>query len=265
LENNQHNTGDPERKYMVWFFAGGETRDDKFNIFTGSFIRLMKQIMASDFDFIKGIYFRMPMMNVAWALNNSQKPGPVSGKSRLAYRGFQQLISKDISPDTQLIIVSSSSGSVVAAQSACYLAEMNKDNTYFRKPFHLALGASMVSRESDLFKQIVRYQEEGIIGTLVFDELQDEGDSSNGVGGKTRGEAWRNAFGLMFPVLSGKFSGPSFLNTDPVKGHLHRRRSQTVRKAIDFIEVLLIRHQLAGDQYKEKAKEVIKEELSKRN
>jgi hypothetical protein len=247
---------------MVWFFAGGETRDDKFNIFTGSFIRLMKKIMDRDFDFIKGIYFRMPMMNVAWALNNSQKPIPVSDRHKLTNNGFNQLISNGVTTDTQLIIVSSSSGSVVAAQTACYLAEMNKNRAWFRKPFHLALGASMVSGESDLFKQITKYREEGIIGTLVFDDLQDEGDSSNGVGGKTRGEAWGNAFGLMFPVFSRKFSGPSFLNTDPVKGHLHRRRSQTVRKAIDFIEVLLVKHNLAGDQYKEKAKSVIEQELS---
>jgi hypothetical protein len=28
-----------KNRYMVWFFAGGETRDNRFNIFTGSFIR----------------------------------------------------------------------------------------------------------------------------------------------------------------------------------------------------------------------------------
>lgn len=43
---------------MVWFFAGAETRDNRFNIFTGSFIRLIKQILVEDFEVIKGIYFR---------------------------------------------------------------------------------------------------------------------------------------------------------------------------------------------------------------
>jgi len=27
-----------DTRYKVWFFGGGETRDDKFNVFTGSFI-----------------------------------------------------------------------------------------------------------------------------------------------------------------------------------------------------------------------------------
>ena len=29
--------GNTNDKYKVWFFAGGETRDDRFNIFTGSY------------------------------------------------------------------------------------------------------------------------------------------------------------------------------------------------------------------------------------
>ncbi len=48
-------------------------------------------------------------------------------------------------------------------------------------------------------------------------------------------------------MVIGKYKRPSFLNTHPVKGHLHRRRSQTVRKALDFIEVLLVKNNLAGD------------------
>jgi len=47
--DNHHETSYMDEKYMIWFFAGGETRDDRFNIFTGSFIRLMKQILVDDF------------------------------------------------------------------------------------------------------------------------------------------------------------------------------------------------------------------------
>jgi hypothetical protein len=61
-------------KYKVYFFAGGETRDERFNIFTGSFIRLMTKIMKEDLKFIKGTYFRYLIMNVIWALNNAQRP-----------------------------------------------------------------------------------------------------------------------------------------------------------------------------------------------
>jgi len=244
-------------KTMIWFFAGGETRDNKFNVFTGSFIRLMKQMAESQFEFIKGIYYPTPMLNVAWALNNAQKPIKPGLSNRFSETAFRQMISNGYCPDTQLVIVSSSSGSVVAAQAACYLAEVNRNRLFFKKPFNLALGATMISKESDLYNQLKTYQKEGLIGKIVFDELQDEGDDSSGIGSITRAKAWSNAFGLMFPVFSKKFKSPSFLNTHPVRGHLHRRRSQTVQKAVDFIKVMFIDHNLAGDHYSEKAKAVI--------
>jgi hypothetical protein len=121
----------------------------------------------------------------------------------------------------------------------------------------------MISKESEIFRKLVGYQKKGIIGKIIYDDLQDEGDSSNGVGGTSRRQAWTNAFGLIFPVLSRKFSGPSFLNTHPVKGHLHRRRSHTVQKALDFVEIILVKHNLAGDHYREKAKIFLAEESLK--
>lgn len=250
-------------KYMVWFFAGGESRDNKFNMFTGSFIKFMKQILGDDFDLVKGIYFSMPMMNVAWALNNSQAPLPDPDKKEILQVALQQMIHDSFFPDTRLVIVSSSSGSVVAAQVACYIAERNRDWLILRVPFDIALGATMISKESEIFRKLVAYQKKGIIGKIIYDDLQDEGDSSKGVGGTSRRQAWANAFGLMFPQLTGKHSGPSFLNTHPVKGHLHRRRSQTVQKALDFVEVILVKHNLAGDHYREKAKLLLTEESLK--
>jgi hypothetical protein len=252
--------GNINDKYKVWFFAGGETRDNRFNIFTGSFIGLMKKIMGDDFEFIKGIYYKSPMMNVIWALNNAQKPVANSTNNKIFITAFQQIINEELAPETQLVITSSSSGSVVAAQTACYLAEKNRNKIYFRKPFHLVLGASMISPKSDLFNQLIHYQKEGIIGIILHDEIQDEGDTSAGVGGASKMEAYRNAFGLMFPCFSGKFNGPSFLNTNPDTGHIHRRRSKTVQKAIDYINIILIKNRLAGDYYGEKALEVIKNE-----
>jgi hypothetical protein len=65
----------------------------------------------------------------------------------------------------------------------------------------------------------------------------------------------------LFPLLSVNFKGPSFLNTNSKTGHIHRRRSQTVQKAIDYINIILVQHKLAGDLYKEKAISVIKEEI----
>ena len=261
MSDGYHTERDINEKYKVWFFAGGETRDDKFNVFTGSYIRLMNKILHNDFEFIKGIYFKYPMMNVLWALNNSQKPIIGHDDNKIFMTAFSQILNAGLAPDTQLVITSSSSGSVVAAQTACYLAKKNRNKVYFRKPFHIVLGASMISSKSALYQQLVRYQEEGTIGIILHDEVHDEGDTSAGVGGTSRIEAYRNAFGLMFPIFSREFNGPSFLNTNPVTGHIHRRRSQTVRKAIDYIDIILVKNNLAGDYYREKALSVIKNEV----
>ena len=245
--------------YKVWFFAGAETRDDRFNTFTGSFIKLMKQILEEDFEFIKGVYYNSNIANVIWALNNAQQPIANPENNRITSSSFSQIVANGINRDAQLVITSSSAGSIVAAQAACYLAMKNRNRTYFTRPFHLVLGASMISTESELYRSLLSYQREGTIGTILHDELQDADDNSRGVGGRSRAEAYRNALGIVFPFFSRRFKGPSFLNTHPEKGHIHRKRSMTVQKALDYIEIILVRHKLAGHHYCEKAAILLKE------
>lgn len=262
-ESNSGLSDDLRGRYKVWFFAGGESGNNKFNVFTGSFIRLMRQILENDFELVKGIYYRLPVSNVVWALNHSQKPVTNPQGSRIIEAAFQQITHEASLPGTQIVIVSSSSGSVVAAQAACFLAKKHKEKQIFAKPFHIALGATMISKESELFALLLKYQDEGIISKIIYDDLQDEGDSSNGVGSTTRVKAWANAFGLMFPWFSKKYMRPSFLNTNPVRGHLHRRRSQTLRKALDFVEVILVKHNLAGDHYRQRVLSVLEQKAGK--
>jgi hypothetical protein len=260
-QENYQAEGDINNRYKILFFAGGETRDDKFNTFTGAFIGLMKKILGTDFDFIKGVYYKYPIMNVYRALNLAQNPVENPENEKFILIAFRQIIDACRNPETQLVIISSSSGSVIAAQTACYMVKMNINTYYFKKPFHLVLGASMISPQSNLYKQLINYREEGKIGIILNDEMQDEGDTSFGVGGATRMEAYRNALGLMFPFFSRKYNGPSFLNTNPERGHIHRRRSQTVLKAIDYVKKILIEHKLAGNLYKEKASSVLLNEF----
>ena len=59
----------------------------------------------------------------------------------------------------------------------------------------------MISEKSDLYRQLLHYQKEGTIGTIIHSEVQDEGDTSAGVGGTTRMEAYGNAFGLDVSVV----------------------------------------------------------------
>jgi len=252
-----------DKTYRVFFFAGGETRDDLFNVFTGSFISFLSKIMEQNFFLIKGIYFKYPMFNVIWGLNNGQKPISDPAKSKITSSALRQLLPENKNCESIVIILSSSSGSIVAAQSACYLAAENILHSYYKNPIHLVLGTTFIAKESELFRKLLEFKKSGILGTIVFDELQDEGDSIYGAAGRSRAEAWSNAIGLIMPWFSKKFMAPSFLNTDPVKGHLHRRRSQTVQKAIDFIEIIFIRNNLAGDYYRGKAQSVLVNEKNK--
>jgi hypothetical protein len=245
--------------YKVWFFAGAETRDDRFNTFTGSFIRLMKEILEDDFDFIKGVFYNSNLANVIWALNNAQRPVFEPHRNKIILSAFRQMVTSGYNRNHQLIITSSSAGTIVAAQAACYLAAENRNRDYFSKPFHIVLGASMIADESDLYRQLLDHQKEGLIGKIVHDDIQDENDNSRGIGGLTRFEAYRNALGIAFPGISRRFSGPSFLNTHPEKGHIHRKRSMTVQKALDYIDIILVKHKLAGNHYMEKAAALLRE------
>ena len=247
------------KNYKVWFFAGAETRDDRFNAFTGSFIRMMKEIFGEDFDYIKGVFYNSNLSNVIWALNNAQRPLSHPGTNSITSGSLRQMVPNGYDRDAQLVITSSSSGSIVAAQLACYLSEQNRNHAYFSKPFHLVLGASMIASRSHLYRQLLKHQKEGIIGTILHDEIQDEDDNAFGVGGSTRFEAYRNAIGISFPFLSGRFKGPSFLNTHPEKGHIHRKRSMTVEKALDYIDIILVKHKLAGQLYSKKALKLLKD------
>lgn len=245
-------------KYKVWFIAGAETRDGRFNTFTGSFITLMKEILKEDFDYIKGVFYSSNIINVIWALNNAQKPIPDPAGNRIVSAAFRQIISEKNDRDTQVVITSSSSGSIVAAQLAYYLANKNRNKEYLNRPFHLVLGASMIASESGLYRSLLNYQKEGIIGIILHDEIQDADDNTRGIGGETRIEAYRNAIGVAFPFFSKRYKGPSFLNTHPEKGHIHRKRSMTVQKALDYIDIILVKHKLAGPYYKEKAEDLIR-------
>jgi hypothetical protein len=252
-----------DKDYRVFFFAGGETRDDHFNVFTGSFINSLSKIMDKNFFLIKGIYFKYPVFNVIWGLNNGQKPISDPAKNKITSSALMQLLPENKNCESTIIILSSSSGSIVAAQTACYLAAENILHRYYINPVHLVLGTTFISKESDLYKKLLEYQRSGMLGTIIFDELQDEGDSIYGAAGRSRAEAWSNAVGLIMPWISKKYMAPSFLNTDPEKGHLHRRRSQTVQKAIDFIEIIFIRNNLAGEYYREKALSVLENKKNK--
>jgi hypothetical protein len=243
--------------YRFFFFAGGDYRSDSTNAFTGNFIRYLTEILGQRFSVIEGIYHPGPLMNVIWALNRAQEPERHPGKNRIIASSVNQILADPHTSSSQLTLVSSSYGSVVAAQAACHLAERHRREKHLNQSFNVALGASMVSKKSGLYRKLLEYQDQGIIGTIIFDELHDLNDNSNGIGGSSRFEAYSNALGICFPFMTRKFSGPSFLNTDPVTGHIHRVRAQSVQKAKDFLHTILIHYRLAGDEARAAAKSLL--------
>jgi len=106
---------------------------------------------------------------------------------------------------------------------------------------------------------LLDYQSEGLIDTILHNEIQDTGDNTLGIGGRSRAEAYRNALGVVFPFLTPRYQGPSFLNTHPEKGHIHRKRSMTLKKALDYVEIILVKYKLAGEGYSERAKNLLRE------
>lgn len=227
-----------DSRNRFFFFAGGDYQSGNPNAFTSNFIRHLEEALGHRFSVIKGIYHPRPIRNVLWAIIRAQEPVRQPGSDRILSTSFNQIRHDEAVSQSQLVIVSSSYGSVVAAQVACMLAEEHSARPFLHKPFHLALGASMVSKESGLYRRLVHHQQQGIIDKLIYDELQDEGDNSTGIGGRTWMEACLNGLGICFPAFTRKYRGPSFLNNHPQKGHLHRVRAQSVQKAHDFRKVI---------------------------
>lgn len=240
-----------------YFFAGGDFRKGKENAFTGNFIRYLEEILGSNYRMIRGIYDTRPLVNVVRALKIAQEPVRNPLRNRIISSAAGQILSDPDIATARFHLISSSYGSVIAAQVACHLAGMHQQEKIFSQPFNVALGASLLSKESVLYRQLVYYREAGVIGNILYDELQDEGDNSNGIGGVSRLEAYANGLGICFPFLTRKFSGPSFLNKHPVTGHLHRVRAQSVEKAKDFIRTILIDQGWGGGEAGSRAMEVI--------
>ena len=111
-----------------------------------------------------------PLQRIKWRIKwtyNSQKTFSNPENENIIKAAFRQITGNESLSESQLVIISSSTGSVVAAQTACYLAQKNLDKQYLTKPFHLVLGASMISSKSELHKTLLYYQQQGQIGVIM--------------------------------------------------------------------------------------------------
>jgi len=227
----------------IWFFAGGTFANGRTNAFTATFIGEAANQYGDRFRVVEGIYHKWSFFNVLWALTWAQRPFRHPERRKYMQKAIKQisfdgetLDSSNLS--THAIMIASSYGSVVAAQFGVFLGQMIRNKKTGLKTFDLLLGTTVLSPESDLFKQLVQLRSEGIIRKLLYHEMQDEGDNAAGLAGRNRLTAYLKALGIVFPWLTIRYSGPSFLNQHPQKGHIHQRRAHSTEKAMDFLRVL---------------------------
>jgi len=249
----------------IWFFAGGTFANGRVNLFTRTFMDGMKKTYGDGFRVVEGIYHPWSFFNVLWALTWAQRPFRRPSHRPCMKRALQQLAGKPPSSDKAVtsirpaaILVGSSYGSVVAAQFGCYLASLiaesrctSQQNTLAGTSINrqsatghssslpssliLLLGTTVLSVRSDLYLELEKYRQQGIIREIIYERLQDEGDNAAGLAGRSRVTAYMKALGIVFPWVTFRYKPPSFLNQHPVRGHIHQRRAHSREKADHFM------------------------------
>jgi hypothetical protein len=247
------------RRHSFFFIPGGAYHGKYSpNAFTRTYCGLMNELFDENFTIIDEPVSKSSISNVAWALSKGQKPMRKPEKNKKTGIAFRSIMEGLHDETTDINIVSSSFGTALTAQVGIMLADFFNNSGKERPDINLVMGASMVSKASKLYSKLEELRDEGIITTIVYDELQDPGDSVTGMCGKSRVGAFTRGLRMSF-VIFGKYKGqPSILNNNPQTGHLHLQRAQSEEKAEKFLEVTLIDYALAGQEIKEKAMEMLK-------
>jgi len=228
------------------------------NAFTRTYCGCMNELFGEDFTIIDKPVSKASISNVAWALSKGQKPMRKPERNKKTVIAFRSIIEALHNQTTDITIVSSSFGTALTAQVGITLADYFSQTADNQPEINLILGASMVSKESQLYQKLEELRKEGIITNIIYDELQDEGDSVTGMCGRSRVGAFARGLRMSF-VIFGKYKGqPSILNNNPNTGHLHLQRAQSEEKAENFLVVTLIDYELAGQKTREKAVEMLK-------
>lgn len=244
--------------HLVWYIPGANvgSRGDT-NLFTLTYCHRMREIMASKFLVLPGAKHSFSASNVMWALWHAQHPLRNPARDKRIRNCLVMLASDSIHNKSNVTLVSSSFGSVVAAQLALYLINNPQSSIAGPEPINLVFGCSMLSKESQLFRELEKAKMENKIGSIVYDELQYPGDNVTGMCGTTRLHAITEVCRIAFPFI-GRYRGqPSILNKDPMTGHIHRKREITADKANDYILTSLVDHSLAGDYFRTRAVKIL--------
>ncbi len=242
--------------HVVWYIAGANVGSHgDTNLFTRTYCKRMTAIMESKFFVVHSSNKPFGLNNVLWALWHAQYPIKNPMRDKRIRNSIAMLMADSINRKSRITLVSSSYGTVVAAQLALYLVDNRQSLGLGSEPLNLVFGASMVSVNSMLYKELENLKRENRIGCIVYDELQFPGDNVTGLCGRTRLHALTEVCRIAFPVFGTYKGQPSILNKDPITGHVHRKREISADKVNDYISTPLIKYQLAGPWFKIRALE----------
>ncbi|MCX6224897.1 MAG: hypothetical protein NTV01_09155 [Bacteroidia bacterium] len=242
--------------HVVWYVAGANvgSRGDT-NLFARTYCQRMREIMGSKFFVVHCTDKSSTVGNGLWALWHGQYPIKNPMHDKRIRNSIIRLMADSINRKSQITLISSSYGTVVAAQLALYLVNNRQSLGLGPDPVNLVFGASMLSDKSRLFKDLEKLKNENQIGSIVYEELQYPGDNVSGMCGTTRLHAISEVIRIACPVI-GKYRGqPSIFNKDPVTGHTHRKREISADQVNDYFSTPLIKYQLAGPWFKIRALE----------
>jgi hypothetical protein len=133
-------------------------------------------------------------------------------------------------------LVSSSSGSVVAAQAAFLLAK-NRE-TYGLGKIHLLLGYSPINKGSKLYQFLQHEMKSGNIASIIYDDLQGPGDNVTGMAGSTRIEAFSQSLRILFSLNPDSDFWPPLIHANTLHGHPHHVSAATREKAYVYVNTI---------------------------
>ena len=220
-----------------YFFAGaGYGSGKENNLFTRTFIDTMESIEGINFRVVEGIYFNTLARNSTWAVFHAQKPLRQGDKHKFMEAALTEIRGKTGEPSKNVTLISSSSGTVVAAQAALLLAT-NRE-AYGLGEIHLVLGYSPIHKASKLYRDLLLEVKKGNITSIIYDDLQGTGDNITGMAGRTRSEAFARSVKVLFPIIPDRFFWPSLINANTEHGHPHHVSAATREKAYRYVKTI---------------------------
>ena len=145
----------------------------------------------------------------------------------------QNIIQNPLAEGEQMNVMGFSQGSVTTAQAIVDIfrdpAKYGLDENF--KIDNLILGGSPVAKDSELYAEIIKLQENGKIGKVVYDDAQLKGDKVTGLGGTSRWQALKNGWDFVKKMVS-----PTKRANDPHAQAAQDEGGKTTNFVIDFLK-----------------------------